>query len=93
MTYSKNVAKSNRNLMTKTEMLALLLQQNLNDRLDGLIFRAVESESAFNSERPHDDNVISIVQVNSAEINLYKGDTRITLGGGTIIDHAILIGR
>lgn len=72
------------------DKLEKTMQSNMNDRLDKMIFSYVESESKFNSEKPHKTNVISIVQVSADEINLYKGDMRILLGG-TRLNHAVLV--
>lgn len=90
MMYSELVFSQNGEILDKTAALAVNLQRNLNNRLDGLIFRA-ETQASFNAGIPHADNVISLVQVDSTEINIYKGDTRIVLGGGSIpTDHALI---
>lgn len=82
MMYAEMISGAQQEAFKKTQALAAILQRNLNSRLDHLIFKAEPSESAFNAGAPHNDNVISIVQVSSSEINIYKGDTRISLGGG-----------
>lgn len=92
MIYVEKVTGEQGALLSKTATLAAILQRNLNGRLDGLIFRAVASEADFNSGIPHAENVISLVQVDANEINIYKGDTRIFLGGGEVpTDHAIIV--
>lgn len=93
MMYAEMISGAQQEAFKKTQALAAVLQRNLNSRLDHLIFKAEPSESAFNAGAPHNDNVISIVQVSSTEINIYKGDTRISLGGGAPRDgnHMVLI--
>lgn len=93
MMYAEMISGAQQEAFKKTQALAAILQRNLNSRLDHLIFKAEPSESAFNAGTPHDDNVISIVQVSSTEINIYKGDTRISLGGGApgYGNHMVLI--
>lgn len=66
------------------------MQSSVNARLDKMIFSYVESETKFNNEKPHKENLISIVQVSSNEINMYKGDKRIMLGGARL-NHAIIV--
>lgn len=90
MMYAEMISDEQQKAFKKTQALAAVLQRNLNARLDHLIFKAEPSTSAFNSGIPHNDNIISIVQVSPTEINLYKGDTRITLGAGDVINHGIL---
>ena len=93
MMYAEMISDEQQKAFKKTQALAAVLQRNLNARLDHLIFKAEPSTSAFNSGAPHNDNVISIVQVSSTEINIYKGDTRISLGGGApeYGNHLVLI--
>lgn len=93
MMYAEIISGAQQEAFNKTQALAAVLQRSLNSRLGHLIFKAEPSESAFNAGAPHNDNVISIVQVSSSEINIYKGDTRISLGGGAPRDgnHMVLI--
>lgn len=91
MMYQELIHGEQREILDKTAALTRTLQKNLNNRLDDLIFRAVASETTFNSEKPHASNVISIVQVSNNEINLYKGDTRIMFGSSGNFNHIILV--
>lgn len=93
MMYGELVFDANKDILNKTVALAAILQRNLNGRLDDLIFRAVASQADFDAGIPHAQNVISLVQVDASEINIYKGDTRIFLGGGGEIptNHALLL--
>lgn len=93
MMYTEMIAGAQQEAFGKAQALAAILQRNLNSRLDHLIFRAEPSTAAFTAGSPHDDNVISIVQVSASEINIYKGDTRISLGGGApeYGNHIVLI--
>lgn len=93
MMYSELVYSDNSALFDKVASLTAILQRNTNSRLDGLIFRAEPSQYAFDSGTPHADNVISLVQVSSNEINIYKGDTRIFIGGGSgnPTNHALFV--
>ena len=93
MMYSELITSGQNEAFSKAQALAAILQRNLNSRLDYLIFKAEPSLAAFQSGAPHNDNVISIVQVSSSEINIYKGDTRISLGGGAPVygNHMVLV--
>ena len=91
--YNEIITADQENSYRKAQALAAIFQRNLNARLDYLIFKAEPSLAAYQSGAPHDDNVISIVQVSESEINIYKGDTRISLGGGTPMygNHMVLV--
>ena len=91
MIYNELITGQNEELMKKTVAIEQMLQKNLNSRLDKLTFKAFASETQFNNTKPHNTNVISIVQVSSTEVNLYKGDTRIFLDSGESLDHIVLI--
>lgn len=92
MIYSELVNLGDNDILSKTANLAAQMQKNMNARLDGLVFRAVSSMSVFDSERPHASNVISIIQIDSTEIQIYKGDTRIELAEDPLYgNHMILI--
>jgi hypothetical protein len=80
MIYSQLLVGQTNDILDKTVAIERMMQKTLGKRLDGMVFRAVASETTFNSEMPHADNVISIVQVDSTEVHIYKGDTRIFLG-------------
>lgn len=93
MMFTEYLFSQRSDILDKTKALEHNLQKNMNKRLDGLIFKAVASESAFNAGKPHAENVISLVQVGNSEINIYKGDTRILIDGGGGANHGLLINR
>lgn len=90
MKFVENQIKDVEEINKNVDKIEKSMQTTLNNRLDKMIFSYVESETKFNNEKPHKNNVISVVQVSSNEINLYKGDKRIMLGG-TKLNHAIIV--
>jgi hypothetical protein len=82
----------------KNEASKAQAQRNLNYRLDGLYFRVMSKED-FDAEESHYDEQITFVITTEngaiTSIDLYKGDIRISMGGGGggTIENTLIVGN
>lgn len=82
----------------KNENVKKTNQQNINKRLDGLYFRVMSKEDFEAEESHYDEQITFVVTTESGtitSIDLYKGDIKISMGGGSggTIENTLIVGN